>query len=43
MTLELTSDPFNRIKKAAEYFNVDYRSVVKHLDTGLATKKKVII
>jgi hypothetical protein len=39
MTLELISDPFNSIKKAAEYFNVDYRSVVKHLDTGLATKK----
>ena len=39
ITLELITDSFNSIQKAAEYFNVDYRSVVRHLDTELATKK----
>lgn len=39
ITLELITDSFSSIQKAAEYFNVDYRSVVKHLDTELATKK----
>jgi hypothetical protein len=27
------------MKKAADYFNVDYRSLLKHLDTKIATKK----
>jgi len=39
ITLELITDSFNSIQKAAEFFNVDYRSVVRHLDTELATKK----
>ena len=39
INLELITDSFNSIQKAAEYFNVDYRSVVRHLDTELATKK----
>ena len=39
ITLELITDSFNSIQKAAEFFNVYYRSVVRHLDTELATKK----
>lgn len=39
ITLEFITDSFNSIQKAAEFFNVDYRSVVRHLDTELATKK----
>lgn len=39
LTLKLISHPFSSLQKAAEYFNVDYRSIVKHLDTDLATKK----
>jgi hypothetical protein len=31
------------MQKAADYFNVDYRSLLKHLDTKLATNKKSII
>ena len=27
------------MQKAAEYFDVDYRSILNHLDTKLATKK----
>jgi hypothetical protein len=27
------------MKKAADYFNVDYRSLLKHLDTKIATMK----
>jgi hypothetical protein len=27
------------MKKAADYFNVDYRSLLKHLDTEIATMK----
>ena len=39
ITLELVTNSFSSIQKAAEYFNVDYRSVLNHLDTQLATKK----
>ena len=39
LTLKLISNPFSSIQKAAEYFNVDYKSIVRHLDTELATKK----
>nr|YP_009415182.1 hypothetical protein [Pseudopithomyces chartarum]ASL69827.1 hypothetical protein [Pseudopithomyces chartarum] len=39
ITLELITDSFNSIQKAAEFFNVDYRSVVRHIDIELATKK----
>ena len=39
ISLELITYSFNSIQKAAEYFNVDYTSVVRHLDTELATKK----
>lgn len=38
-TLELISDVFSSMKKAADYFNVDYRSLLKHLDTKIATMK----
>ena len=30
---------FSSIQKAADYFNVDYRSILNHLDTNLATIK----
>ena len=39
LSLELLSDPFSK----AEYFNVDYRSLLKHLDTKIATTKISII
>ena len=39
LTLELLLDSFNSIQKAAEFFNVDYRSILNHLDTKLATIK----
>ena len=39
ITLELINSSFGNIQKAAEYFNVDYRSIVRHLDTELATRK----
>lgn len=38
-TLELISGMFSSMKKAADYFNVDYRSLLKHLDTEIATMK----
>lgn len=38
LTLELI-DSFSSMQKAADYFNVDYRSLLKHLDTKLATNK----
>ena len=33
------SDPFTSMQKAADYFNVNYKSILKHLDTKLATLK----
>lgn len=33
-TLELLYDKFNSMKKAAEQFNIDYRTILKHLDTN---------
>ena len=30
---------FSSMKKAADYFNVDYRSLLKQLDTKIATMK----
>jgi hypothetical protein len=39
ITLEWITDSFHSIQKGAECFNVDYRSVVRHLDIELATKK----
>jgi len=39
LTLELIADVFSSMKKAADYFNVDYRSLLKHLDTKIATMK----
>lgn len=38
-TLELISDSFSSLQKAADYFKVDYRSILNHLDTNLATLK----
>lgn len=38
-TLELISDSFSSMQKAADYFKVDYRSILNHLDTNLATLK----
>ena len=37
--LELLHESFNSMQKTAEYFNVDYRSILRHLDTKLATRK----
>jgi hypothetical protein len=31
------------MKEAANYFNVDYRSILKNLDTKLATRKGGIL
>ena len=31
ITLELITNSFSSLQKAAEYFNVDYRSVLNHL------------
>jgi len=39
ITLEWITNSFSSLQKAAEYFNVGYRSVLNHLDTELATKK----
>ena len=38
-TLELLSDSFTSMQKAADFFNVDYRSILIHLDTKIATRK----
>lgn len=38
-TIELISDSFSSMQKAADYFKVDYRSILNHLDTNLATLK----
>lgn len=38
-TLELMWDPFTSMQKAAEFFNVDYRSILNNLDTELASIK----
>lgn len=38
-TLELISDSFSSMQKAADYFKLDYRSILNHLDTNLATLK----
>lgn len=38
-TLELISDSFSSMQKAADYFKVDYRSILSNLDTNLATLK----
>ena len=39
LTLELVADMFSSMKKAADYFNVNYRSLLKHLYTKIATMK----
>jgi len=39
ITLELITNSLTSIQKTAEYFNIDYRSVLNNLDTELATKK----
>lgn len=39
LTLELLSDSFSSMQKAADFFNIDYRSILKHLDTNIATRK----
>ena len=39
ITLELITNSLISLQKAAEYFNVEYRSVLNHLDSELATKK----
>ncbi|GAA5137840.1 hypothetical protein GCM10023339_78240 [Alloalcanivorax gelatiniphagus] len=38
-TLELMSNSFSSIQKAADFLNVDYRSISKNLDTKIATSK----
>lgn len=38
-TLEQISNTFGSMQKAADYFKVDYRSILNHLDTKLATLK----
>ena len=37
--LESIYASFNSMQKAADHFNVDYRSLLKHLDTKIATMK----
>ena len=39
ITLDLiNNEPFSSISDTAGYFNVDYRTILRHLDTKLATK-----
>jgi hypothetical protein len=38
--LESIYGTFNSMQKAADHFNIDYRSVLRHLDTNKATLKK---
>ena len=37
--LESVYGTFNSMQKAADHFNVDYRSILRHLDTNKATIK----
>lgn len=37
--LESIYGTFNSMQKAADHFNIDYRSILKHLDTNKATLK----
>lgn len=39
LSLDLLADPFSSMQKAADYLNVDYRSILNHLDTELAIIK----
>ncbi len=41
-TLDLTNN-FPSLKLAAEYFNVEYRTIKRHLDTKTATSEKVYL
>jgi hypothetical protein len=38
--LESLYGTFNSMQKAADHFNLDYRTILKHLDTKKATIKK---
>nr|UEX92771.1 hypothetical protein [Ophiocordyceps lanpingensis] len=42
-TLELFTDPFTSMQKAADYFNVDYRSILNNLDTELGRLRLFLI
>ena len=39
ITPPMLIDNFNSIRKTADYFNVDYRSLLQHLDTKKAINK----
>ena len=39
LTLELLTDKFASMKKAADYFNIDYRSILNNMDTNLSIIK----
>lgn len=38
-TLDLIKGPFNSLQKAADYLNIDYKTVFNHLDTKLFTRQ----
>jgi hypothetical protein len=43
-TLELVNNlPFASLKLAAEYLEVEYRTIKRHLDTKIASSKKVYL
>jgi len=43
-TLELINNmPFDSLKLAAEYLDVEYRTIKRHLDTKISTTKKVYL
>nr|YP_002213606.1 NADH dehydrogenase subunit 1 [Beauveria brongniartii]ABU50179.1 NADH dehydrogenase subunit 1 [Beauveria brongniartii] len=39
LTLELLTDKFPSMQKAADYFNIDYRTILNNMDTNLAIMK----
>nr|YP_009268529.1 hypothetical protein [Beauveria malawiensis]AMD61755.1 hypothetical protein [Beauveria malawiensis] len=39
LTLELLTDKFASMQKAADYFNIDYRTILNNMDTNLAIIK----
>ena len=43
-TLELVNNmPYASLKLAAEYLEVDYRTIKRHLDTKISSSKKVYL
>ena len=41
--LQLFYGTFNSMQKAADHFNIDYRSILKHLDTNKLKNDKLVL